>query len=102
MTGKRARGLADVYEFSVLCNQVKNIPVLISGSPIMENDQVVGALDVFKDISARKELEDYILKKNRELLALNTIAAITGQSMDLGEILKKTGKKGTARTGGGA
>ena len=99
MTGKRARGLADVYEVSVLCNQVKNIPVLISGSPIMENDQVVGAIDVFKDISARKELEDYILKKNRELLALNTIAAITSQSMDLDEILRNTIKEVTAITG---
>jgi len=99
MREKRERGFADVYELSIVCRRGNNIPVLVSCSPIMENGRAVGEIGVFKDISMRKELEDDVVQKNKELYALNTIAAITSHSLDLVEILRNTVKEATAITG---
>ncbi len=90
---KNERGLADVYEISIRCSKGENVPVLVSCSPITENGRVIGKIGVFKDISARKELEEDIVRKNKELYALNTISTITSQSMKLEEILTNTVKE---------
>ncbi len=50
-------------------------------------------------LGERSDLEKYILRKNRELFALNTIAAITSQSMNMDEILTNTVKEVTTITG---
>ena len=99
MREKQERGFADVYELSIVCRRGNNIPVLISCNPIMENGRAAGEIRVFKDISMRKELEDDIVQKNKELYALNTIAAITSHSLDLIEILRNTVKEAIAITG---
>ena len=90
MKGQGERGLADVYEIAVRRKQGGNIPVLVSCSPVLESGAIMGTVSVFKDIANRKELEEDIIRKNSELYALNTIAAITSHSMDLEEILKNT------------
>lgn len=85
---RHGKGLADVYELSIRCAAGKSIPVLISCSPITESGVFTGTIGVFKDISSRKELEEDLFRKNRELSALNTIAAITSHSLDMEEILR--------------
>jgi len=99
MREKRGRGLADVYEISILCSRGKNIPVLLSCSPIMTNESVTGKIGVFKDISSRKELEEDLFQKNKELYALNAISAITSRSLDLEDILLNTVKEVTVIIG---
>src|SRR5574341_1968784 len=85
---RHARGLADVYELAVRRGGGGKVPVLISCSPIAESGGLTGTIGVCKDISSRKELEEDLFQKNRELYALNTIAAITSHSLDMDEVLK--------------
>lgn len=85
---RHARGLTDVYELAVRRGGGGKVPVLISCSPIAESGGPTGTIGVFKDISSCKELEEDLFQKNRELYALNAIAAITSHSLDMDEVLK--------------
>jgi PAS domain S-box-containing protein len=71
--------------------------------PVSGSDEIARLASAFNNMAdslgKRNELEDYIVRKNRELFALNTISAITSQSMDLDEILKNTVTEVTAITG---
>jgi len=99
MREKRDLGKSDVYEIAIRTGRTRNIPVLVSCTPIMTEGRVTGKIGVFKDISTRKELEDDIFLKNKELYALNSISAITSQSMDLEDILLNTVKEVTVIIG---
>ena len=64
-------------------------PILISSS-LIKNSQgkPLGILGICKDISEKKKMEQEILKRNRELSALNTIATTVSQTLKLEEILE--------------
>ena len=66
-------------------------PIQISSS-LIKNSQgkSVGILGICKDISEKKKMEQEILKRNRELSALNTIATTVSQTLNLEEILEES------------
>ena len=66
-------------------------PILISSS-LIKNSQgkPVGILGICKDISEKRKMEQEILKRNRELSALNTIATTVSQTLKLEEILERS------------
>ncbi len=64
------------------------IPVEGSANPILdENENIVGFLAIQRDITARKLAEEEIRQRNKELAALNAIAATVSGSLDLNQIL---------------
>jgi PAS domain S-box-containing protein len=66
-------------------------PAQISSSLIKDPEgRPLGILSICKDISEKKRMEREILRSNRELSALNTIASAVGQSLDLREILDRS------------
>lgn len=54
---RRAEGASDRYEVEFLNKKRERIPVLVSGSPRLDNDEFVGTLAVLTNISAQKEVE---------------------------------------------
>ncbi len=66
-------------------------PAQISASLIKDpHKKPVGILGICKDISEKKKMELEILRSNRELSALNTIASTVSQTLNLQEILKRS------------
>ncbi len=66
-------------------------PAQISSSLIKDpGGRPLGILSICKDISEKKRMEREILRSNRELSALNTIASAVGQSLNLREILDRS------------
>jgi two-component system cell cycle sensor histidine kinase/response regulator CckA len=59
----------------------------VSVAPVEQEGQVTAAIFINTDISERKRAEDAIQRRNQELAALNSIAAVVSQSLDLDEIL---------------
>jgi len=64
---KRDKGLSSIYEISIFAKDGAQIPVLISGSPIYSDGQIVGKIGILKDfreqVKLRNELHqsrDYI------------------------------------------
>ncbi len=55
--------------------------------------QFVGVGGIARDISSIKEIEERIQKQNERLSALNAIASIVSQSLNLGEIVDKVVEK---------
>lgn len=61
----------------------------VSGVPLFEKDgKANGALLLIEDISEQKKAGTELLRRNKELLALNIISTVTAQSLDLEECLK--------------
>ncbi|NIM98109.1 MAG: PAS domain S-box protein [candidate division Zixibacteria bacterium] len=66
-------------------------PARISASLIKDREgRPVGMLGICNDISEKKKMEQEILERNRELLALNTIASTVSQTLNLKEILARS------------
>jgi PAS domain S-box-containing protein len=68
-----------------------NFPAQISTS-LVKNPQgkPLGILAICSDISEKKKMEQEILRSNRELSALNTIATTVNQTLNLQEILHQS------------
>ncbi|MGC9356424.1 MAG: ATP-binding protein [Anaerolineae bacterium] len=77
--------LVTQYETELRSRQGRAIPVIVSARPLYENKQLLGTLAVFTDISQLKAMEEALRQRNKELSALNDIATIIGQSMDIEE-----------------
>ena len=66
-------------------------PAQISASLIKDpQGRPVGILRICNDISEKKKMEQEILKSNRELFTLNTIASTVSQSLNLQEIIDQS------------
>jgi len=66
-------------------------PAQISASLIKDpQGRPVGILGIWNDISEKKRMEEEILKSNRELSVLNTIASTVSQTLNLQEILDRS------------
>ncbi|MHB8992452.1 MAG: HAMP domain-containing protein, partial [Chloroflexota bacterium] len=62
--------------------------VEIVASPLRDRDgQVVELIEAMRDVTEERELEDELLRRNRELSTLNSIAVALNQSLDLEPIL---------------
>lgn len=54
----RERGVSSMYEISIISKTEGLIPVLISGTPIIENEKVVGKIGIMKDFRGEAALRD--------------------------------------------
>lgn len=69
-------------------NATKQKYVEISASPLRDsNGKITHIVEMTRDITENKELENQILEANKQLLALNAIATTASQSLSLGVIL---------------
>ncbi len=69
----------------------EDIDLEISASAHYDSDgSFVGTTYILRDITERKKAKEEILRRNRELAALNAIAAVSSQSLDLKEVLNAT------------
>ncbi|MDD5095379.1 MAG: PAS domain S-box protein [Dehalococcoidia bacterium] len=75
------------HEYTLLRKDGSTFPVLAYTSPIIHNSQIIGMRGVVLDITERKQAEEQIRLRNRELAALNAIAETINKSLDLDEIL---------------
>ena len=75
-------------EFVNQCKDGRLISIEGSANPILdERGDIVGFLAIQRDITDRKQAEAEIKQRNKELAALNAVAAIVSQSLDLNQIL---------------
>ncbi len=57
---RRDKGIASIYEVNIVTRDGNAMPVLLSGSPIMEGGRVVGKIGIFKDFREQKQLRNEI------------------------------------------
>ena len=70
------------------CQDGRMVTIEASANPILdEQGNIVGFLAIQRDITQRKEAEEQIRRHNKELTALNAVATIVNQSLDLNQIL---------------
>ncbi len=63
--------------------------VEITTSPLFDIDgQVSSVVEMLRDVTEEKRLEETLLQRNRELSAVNAIARVVGQSLKLDECLQ--------------
>jgi PAS domain S-box-containing protein len=55
---ERGKGESATYEVSIISKKKGLIPVLISGAPLVEGDEVVGKIGIIKDFRAEKALRE--------------------------------------------
>ncbi|MFQ5975464.1 MAG: PAS domain S-box protein [Candidatus Hydrothermarchaeales archaeon] len=65
-TAKRPKGISSSYETAVLTKTGKEIPIIISATPIFENSAFKGVLAVYTDISELKTLEQQHIDAKNE------------------------------------
>lgn len=62
---KRDEGLSSTYGISIISKKEGDIPVLISGAPIIENGEIIAKLGIIKDFRAEIALRD-ALKEEKD------------------------------------
>ncbi len=73
------------------CKDGRLLTVESSANPILdENGEIVGFLAIQRDISERKRAEEELRQRNKELSALNAIAATVSQSFELRQIIRES------------
>ncbi len=71
------------------CKDGRLIAVESSTSPILdERGNIAGFLAIQREITERKQIEEEIKQRNRELAALNAVAASVSRELDLDQILE--------------
>jgi PAS domain S-box-containing protein len=65
-------------------------PIADSGAPMKDEEgNIIGTVMVFRDITERRRAEEALQRLVNDLSALNTMAAIVNQSLDINEILNR-------------
>jgi PAS domain S-box-containing protein len=60
---KRPKGVKGVYEVALVSKTGKEIPVIVSANPLLENGEYKGVLAVFTDITERKKAEEEMMER---------------------------------------
>jgi PAS domain S-box-containing protein len=85
---RRERGKADMYELELFRKDGSRLPILVSGRPQYEGDELAGTLAVFIDISERKQAEEELRKRSGQQEALNTIISAATVAPNLSSLLE--------------
>lgn len=80
----------DSFEIRILNKDNQIIYVEITAVPQIENKKLQGVEVFIRDITQRKAYEKALLRQNKELKLLNSIAEIVSQNLSLDELLKKS------------
>ncbi len=64
------------------------VDVIAAGSPILVEDELVGVVAVYTDITQRKQAEEEIQRSSEQLAVLNTIGMAVSGTLDLEEVLQ--------------
>jgi PAS domain S-box-containing protein len=64
------------------------VNVMLAGSPILVEDELIGMVAVYTDITERVRAENEIQRRNRELALLNRVITATTSTLDLEQILQ--------------
>lgn len=75
--------------YEMLVHRADGVPLYIeiNARPIMNNEQIGGAIVVVRDISERKQVEDTLRLRNRELQVLNQAGQAFNSSLELDDVL---------------
>ncbi len=84
---RRERGQSDRYEIELIRQDGTTLPVLVSGAPVFEEGSFTGTIAVFTDITALKQAEGSLQRRNRELALLNRAGEALISTLDLDETL---------------
>ncbi|MFQ6137287.1 MAG: PAS domain S-box protein, partial [Candidatus Hydrothermarchaeales archaeon] len=72
-TAKRPKGISSSYEAAAVTKDGRTIPIIISATPLFENERYKGVLSVFTDITERKKLEEDLREHAKQLEHSNRI-----------------------------
>ena len=78
-----------LYELEFINAAGQRIPVEISSSPIMRDGQIVEVLIVARDITQRRQAEEALRRRMRQLMVLNQASQALTASLDLDRLLDK-------------
>ncbi len=78
------------HEYTGLRKDGSTFQMLAHSSPIIRDEMIVGMRGMILDITERKQAEEKVTQRNRELATLNTIAETVNQMLDLDEILNQS------------
>lgn len=86
---RQADLLAGTTRLELVKKNGERFPVEINGRNYSENNVPVLNIGLVRDISARKAMEAQVLKRNRELTALYSVASVLNQPLDLNQLLQE-------------
>ncbi|MBN2088349.1 GAF domain-containing protein, partial [candidate division KSB1 bacterium] len=86
----RHRLSEDIFEIRILKKDNQIIYTEVTAVPQIENKRFQGVEVFIRDISQRKMYEKALLRQNKELKLLNSIAEIVSLTLSLDELLKKS------------
>ncbi len=75
------------YEIEVKGADGKSRYIEISSTSYHEGDTVSAQVGVARDVTERKKLGQHVIERNRELAALNAVAAAVGHSLELEDVM---------------
>ncbi len=81
--------VAGTFTTELLTKDGRRIPVESNGRNYFENNLPVLNIGLIRDISARREMEAQVVKRNRELTALYSVASVLNQPLGLNELLQE-------------
>jgi len=86
---ERSDGDQGVYLYRVefVDKTGRHIPVEVSSSPLVKQDELFGMLIVARDITQREQVEKELRRRNRELALLNRAGQALTSTLDLDQVL---------------
>jgi len=84
---RRVHGQADRYELQLVRKDGTPVPVLVSGSPRIEEGRFAGTLSVFTDITEHKQAIEEILRQEKRTESLMRAASRLNATLELKTIL---------------
>jgi PAS domain S-box-containing protein len=101
--GRRIKGQSDRYEVELQRKDGTRLPVLVSGSPIVDADsgEFEGILAVFTDITDRVQAQEEVARRAREMAALYETSLEINAQPDLSTLLEAIVQRASDLVGAG-
>src|SRR6185436_11702683 len=87
--GRRQKGIGSTYESNLVHHDGHEVPVVITGVPRLQNDELNGAIAVITDLTVQKQAEVALERQVRELTTLHAVATAEAESSSEDEIIEK-------------